>query len=94
MKDKQQKNEKIKFCNSPVTKLELQQELGLIKKEMTDLKQEIKQEIKQEFSKFTIEVCKQIEAINGNFEDRFKENKKEHFEIRRDISRIKNEIGI
>lgn len=86
MKDKQQKS-----YDTPVTKLELHQELSLNK---IELKRELKETISQEFSKFTVEVCKQIEEINANFEDRFKENKKEHFEIRRDISRIKNEIGI
>lgn len=93
MKDKQQKKEKIKTYDVPVTGLELHQELEVtkqelrqeiklvkleLKQEMSDLRQEVKQEIRQEFSKFTLEVCKQIEKINSSFESRIKESEQEH----------------
>jgi|GEM_PF-3180722 len=109
MKDKQPKEEKTKAYDAPVTRLELHQELNItkmelyqelkltkleLKQEISEVKQELKQEIKLGFSNFTSEVCQQIDKINNNFEDRFKENEQAHFEMRQDINCLKTKISL
>jgi hypothetical protein len=83
MSQKETKKRGLINPNEPATKLELHQTKQELKKEISEVKQEL-----------ISAMCEQTQKIIDHFDDMFKENKKEHFEMRRDISRIKNEIGI
>jgi hypothetical protein len=98
MSQKETKKRGLINPNEPATKLELHQELEVTKQELRKEISEVKQELKKEISEVKQELisamCEQTQKVIDHFDNMFKENKKEHFEMRRDIHRIKNEIGI
>lgn len=94
MSQKETKKRGLINPNEPATKLELHKTKQELRKEISDVKQELKQEISDVKQELISAMCEQTQKIIDHFDGMFKENKKEHFEIRRDISRIKNEIGI
>jgi SMC interacting uncharacterized protein involved in chromosome segregation len=79
-------------------KQEVKQEISdfrlKIRQEMFDFKKELTQVLQQEFSKFTTVVCQQIEEINDNFENRFKENEQEHINLHRKVKICEAKLNI